>query len=782
MVMCLFLYGSQLTFGAHVENGILKYKSATEYDYPPFSVTTSGEADGFSVDLLKAVAEEMGLEISFKIDAWQTIKTELKNGEIDVLPLVGQTEERETYFDFSVPYIVLRGNIFIRDDNTNIKSEQDLYGKAIIVMRGDNAEEYARSIGLSENLILTSTYVEAFQLLSEGKYDAVLAQGLVGEKIINDYNLSNIEQLYTYDNNGQTRLKVHLTGYEQKFCFAVKEGDKALLAKLNEGLAIVSENGVYDKLYKKWFPFLIDTTPSSKDILKYLLLSLIPILLTFVIISFYTIKRQVDIKTKELRKTSLKLSLERNKYYATIVAIGEGVVVVDGHGMIEVINPIALTMLNLTKEEAMGMDYREIIKFTSTLDENITIDPIEEVMKTQGSYVSEDQVLLLSSQHKDYFVEVKATTISNEKNEIVDAVLTFSDVSKLKNHINQIEFLNFHDSLTNLFNRRYFEEQLQKLDNMEHYPLTIMMADINGLKLVNDAFGHLAGDDMLKEAANVMKQVCRSKDVVCRWGGDEYVIIMPRTSALEAAVLTRKMKEVCKRGEYSFGLLSLSFGHDTKYKKDESIEAIFKNAEEFMYKEKVSETEGTHGETIRMILSTLFEKSPRDKEHCDRVSELGVALAEKLELHQSKIADIKTLGLLHDIGKIIVPQAILDKTPALTDEEYDEIKKHPLIGYRMLNTTNEFAHIAKGVLQHHERIDGKGYPEGISGDAISTEAKIIAIVDTYDAMTAYRTYKSVKMSKEEAAKQIYDNVGTQFDERIATIFIEEILNLSVDKL
>jgi len=304
------------------------------------------------------------------------------------------------------------------------------------------------------------------------------------------------------------------------------------------------------------------------------------------------------------------------------------------------------------------------------------------------------------------------------------------------------------------------------------------MADINGLKLVNDAFGHLSGDDMLKEAAYVMKQVCRVRDVICRWGGDEFVIILPNTTSLEASEVILRIKNACRRGNYDFGLLALSFGHDTKCHDDESIEAVFKNAEEYMYKEKVSETEGSHGETIRMILSTLFEKSPRDKEHCDRVSELGIALAEKMNLHQSQIADIRTIGLLHDIGKIIVPQAILDKTSKLTVEEYEEVKKHPLIGYRMLNTTNEFAHIAKGVLQHHERIDGKGYPEGVTGDAISMEAKIIAIVDAYDAMTAFRPHRTTIMSKEEAAKQIYENMGTQFDVELATVFIRDVLEIN----
>jgi ABC-type amino acid transport substrate-binding protein len=232
------------------------YKSAAEYDYPPFSVTDKGVADGFSVDLLKAVADEMNLEIEFKIDEWNIIKKELKEGKIDVLPLVGYSEERDQYFEFTVPYIVMTGNIFVRKDNDSIQSEKDLKGKEIIVMQGDNAHEYAINNGLTDNIILTKTYKEAFEMLSSGKHDAVLAQSLVGIRIINDLNLSNLKEVMELDEDGVSKRKAKLSGFEQKFCFAVKEGDKELLAKLNEGLAIVSENGKYNELYQKWFPFL----------------------------------------------------------------------------------------------------------------------------------------------------------------------------------------------------------------------------------------------------------------------------------------------------------------------------------------------------------------------------------------------------------------------------------------------------------------------------------------------------------------------------------------------
>ena len=276
------------------------YRSATEYDYPPFSVTEAGEADGFSVELLQAVADAAGFGVTFKIDDWSTIKEELKTGELDVLPLVGYTQERDQDYDFTVPYIIMHGNIFIRDDEIGISSEDDLYGKEIIVMRGDNAHEYALRMEFSDTFILTETYQEAFELLSSGKYDAVLAQSLVGEQLIKQLDIKNIKAATQIDEDGLTQIRTNLSGFEQKFCFAVRDGDKDLLAKLNEGLAIVSANGEFDRLYKKWFPFIVDNQPDFMEILKASLTVLTPVLFLVIIIGIFYTNRKIRQKTEEL--------------------------------------------------------------------------------------------------------------------------------------------------------------------------------------------------------------------------------------------------------------------------------------------------------------------------------------------------------------------------------------------------------------------------------------------------------------------------------------------------
>lgn len=287
------------------------YRSAAEFDYPPFSVTENGKADGFSVELLKAVAEEMDIEIEFKVDKWDTIKNELKDGKLDVLPLVGRTEDREKYYDFTIPYIVMHGNIFVREDNNTIKSEDDLFGKEIIVMGGDNAHEYALRNNFTEKLVVVDTYPEAFRLLSSGKHDAVLAQSIVGVMLIKDLKLDNIKAVSRVDEDGLMRTKLNLAGFEQKFCFAVREGDKELLEKLNEGLAIVSENGRYQEIYNKWFPFLLDDKIPTKLLVTTLLTVSIPIIIIVLIASIVLVKKEVERKTHDLAKTNQELQLQK---------------------------------------------------------------------------------------------------------------------------------------------------------------------------------------------------------------------------------------------------------------------------------------------------------------------------------------------------------------------------------------------------------------------------------------------------------------------------------------
>ena len=155
-------------------------RSAAEPDYPPLSIVNlDGQADGLSVELLRAALAEMGREVVFGIGPWVQIKWELAEGSLDVLPLVGRTPEREALYDFTIPYLTLHGALFIRNDNTKIQGLGDLTGQRIAVMKGDNAEEYVRRAHLSEQVVTTSTFDEAFRMLSGGRVDAVIAQKLI---------------------------------------------------------------------------------------------------------------------------------------------------------------------------------------------------------------------------------------------------------------------------------------------------------------------------------------------------------------------------------------------------------------------------------------------------------------------------------------------------------------------------------------------------------------------------------------------------------------------------
>ena len=217
-------------------------RSAAEPDYPPFSiVTTNGDAAGFSVDLLRAAAETMSLDITFKTGPWNQIKDELAEGELDVLPLVGRTPEREALYDFTTPYLTLHGALFVRKDETTIHSLADLPGKRIAVMKGDNAEEYVLRSKLSDDIVSTTTFDDAFRMLAAGEADAVIAQKLMSVSLLKQLGLDTIRVV------GKPNEE-----FKQQFCFAVQKGNARLLALLNEGLAIINANGTSQQLYQKW--------------------------------------------------------------------------------------------------------------------------------------------------------------------------------------------------------------------------------------------------------------------------------------------------------------------------------------------------------------------------------------------------------------------------------------------------------------------------------------------------------------------------------------------------
>lgn len=397
-----------------------------------------------------------------------------------------------------------------------------------------------------------------------------------------------------------------------------------------------------------------------------------------------------------------------------------------------------------------------------------------ELTRSAGTpYELELETITQNGQNRWMWVRGEAELDS--KGNIVSLWGAAQDITEHKRVENELRYLCFHDHLTELYNRRFFEKELVRLDVKENWPLSIIMYDVNGLKMVNDSFGHNSGDELLRKAAQVIKMACRDEDVIARIGGDEFAVLLPKTTTDETLKIANNIKELATKDRVNNIELSISYGYDSKTTSKQSILDVVGNAENHMYQHKLYERSSLRSNTIDLIMRTLFEKSNREAIHSNRVSYICQSIATKMNLDKNIVNNMKIAGLLHDIGKIGVQEEILNKHGSLSIDERRDVQRHPEVGWRLLSSTNEFSELAKFVLAHHEKWDGSGYPNGTIGEAIPLEARIIAIADAYDAMTSERSYRS-NLTKEEATTEMLRCSGTHFDPEIVDIFVNQVLS------
>ena len=370
-------------------------------------------------------------------------------------------------------------------------------------------------------------------------------------------------------------------------------------------------------------------------------------------------------------------------------------------------------------------------------------------------------------------VDVMLTDLNFQGKRMTHAIIRDMTVQRAMEK--QLEHMSYHDQLTDLYNRRFFEEELQRMDVPRNLPLTLIMADVNNLKLINDSFGHATGDKLLILAAKLIRICARRDEVVARIGGDEFMIILPHTSEEEAARIPARVQQLATDHNLEGLEISISFGLATKTNEDESISDVLKKAEDSLYKQKLFESPSVRGRTIQTIIHTLHEKNKREEQHSRRVSAVCQVIGQAMNLPDSEIRELQNMGLLHDIGKIAIDEQILNNPGRLSEDEWSQMRKHPEIGYRILSTVNDMSEMAEYVLAHHERWDGKGYPKGLRGNEIPIKARIIALADAYDAMTSDRTYRKA-MEVEAALSEIRKCAGTQFDPELAELFVSAVID------
>ena len=345
------------------------------------------------------------------------------------------------------------------------------------------------------------------------------------------------------------------------------------------------------------------------------------------------------------------------------------------------------------------------------------------------------------------------------------------DITSEKQEQEYILKLTYKDQLTGLYNRRYYEEQIEKLSGSEFLPLAIIMVDVNGLKLTNDAFGHHIGDELLKKVAKNLISCDSKGGFACRVGGDEFLMVFPNTDENEAEYLVDKLYELVSAEKLENIVISISAGLQVRTDVSQSIRDTLIKAENHMFRKKIVESQSMRNQTVNIIMQTLSEKNEREKRHSGEVAKWAKEIGVSMGLSVQKVKEIELAGLLHDIGKIAIKEDILNKPGKLTEEEYDEIKRHPESGYHILKSVDEYSSLAQCVLEHHERFDGKGYPKGIKGSQISLIARIISVADAFEAMIAQRPYRK-SLTEEMAIEEIKKNANTQFDPEVVTAFLK----------
>ncbi len=399
-----------------------------------------------------------------------------------------------------------------------------------------------------------------------------------------------------------------------------------------------------------------------------------------------------------------------------------------------------------------------------------------QVLAEHSKLTEEYELVTASGQVK--WVWEQGQGIYDETGNVLALEGLIMDITERKKQEMEILYINHHDYLTGLYNRRYFDEEMKRLDQEDCLPLSVMIGSLNGIRLINNAFGHEQGDLIIQETAKIVKGNCCESYIIARTGGDEFSVLMPKTDRQSALDIMQTIKAACetynKHHNTSPYSVNIALGCSTKNTTDENILRAYKDAGDYMYKRKLLERKSSHGAIMTSIMATLFAKSQETEIHAERLSVLSRTIGLQLGLPQKSLILLELFAMLHDVGKMGIDDRVLNKPGKLNEEEWAVMKKHPEIGYRIAMSSSELEPIAEYILTHHERWDGKGYPQGLAGEDIPLLSRILAVADSYDAMTEDRVYRKA-MSKEEAVMEIQKNSGTQFDPQVVKAF-EEIIN------
>ncbi len=442
------------------------------------------------------------------------------------------------------------------------------------------------------------------------------------------------------------------------------------------------------------------------------------------------------------------------------------IAIVNREGRLAYVNPMVKIMLGYDGKDVLGAGVYDYI----------SPEDMPEVKKIFGevtSRVGEVRCADFRIRHKNgSYLTIEALARNMLDLPAINGIMiTVKDVTEKRKAQRQIEYLSFYDRLTGLHNRAFFEEEILRIDTNRHLPITLIVADINGLKLVNDAFGHIEGDELLNRMAQVLKLCCRREDIIARWGGDEFALLLLNTPSYKADELCLRINQLCQEKVKGPVPLSLAVGHATKKKMEQNIKDILKEAEENMYRSKMMASKKVRTDIMTHLLELYYQKGYRTRGQVKILQGLAQEIASARGLTPPETSKLQQVLEYCDIGNIAIEQSLFKKKDQLTSGEWKAMHRHPEIGYHIVQNTPETADLAEPILAHHEWWDGSGYPRNLRGEDIPLYARIVSILNAYDALTQKRPYRKA-VKPEQAIKEIKRCAGTQFDPFLVEVLVE----------
>lgn len=384
-------------------------------------------------------------------------------------------------------------------------------------------------------------------------------------------------------------------------------------------------------------------------------------------------------------------------------------------------------------------------------------------------------------QHKNnrtIWVEQRCMPIYNEVGRVVAYEGIARDITESKKVESELKYLSQHDALTDLGNRLYFEEEIRNLENEEYSCLGVIVCDIDGLKIVNDTFGHASGDQLIKTAAGILKKVLSEDGKIARIGGDEFAVILVNYNEdMLEKVCYALSEEMSKHNAKKTELpINMSVGYASCEGREKTPHDLFTEADNKMYGEKMKNKNISQMSILSAMKRILNEKDFGQEGHIQVVQKIVLEMGRILNLAPEQMERLDKLARYHDIGKVGISDEILFKRGPLNWDEILEMRRHCEIGYRIAQFSDDLSPIAELILKHHEWWDGNGYPFRVKGKSIPLECRILAFADAYDGMVSERPYRKV-LSPADAIKEIEQCKGTQFDPELVDVFIQAVKNI-----